>query len=983
MFQSSVYEYLKKFFEQKNREENYIFICNDDKEALSAKTIAKLAGFEPFVLPDIRISYGEDLRPYQDELREFLVEISKYYASNDNKLLISPSNTLSLPIPKEKYFSHIEISFGDKIDNTIKSMLHDWGFSFVDIVADKGEVSFRGDIIDIYPINSEVPYRISLFGDDVESIRIFDIVSQKSQKDEIESFVAQPSFLALVSNEIDDIKQRINNSTHDVFIKDMDSLAWWELGEIADKVNDIFKVVAISRVDETIISPSVRVDEAKEYKDLVVTDINKIIETHRGKKRIRVVAKNESIVRGAMLSSFDGIEFVYIDGVVNIIGSDEIILSINSPIKAKKVKKSKLILDDLKPRDYVVHENYGVGFFRGIEKREVLGATREFVVIVYQNDDLLLVPVENLETIDRYMSEGGALPALDRLGKSNFRNLKAKVRDKLFAIAGEIIEMSAKRMMLKGKIIGVDQAVQDEFMSNAGFIHTEDQEEAIKAMLHEMKSGRMMDRLLSADVGFGKTEVALNGIFAAVKSGYQAAMIAPTTLLSSQHFKSLKERLGKYDIKVAKLDRFCTTKEKNFTLAGLAGGTIDVVIGTHALLGAKFANLAFVIIDEEHKFGVKQKEALKAMASEMHLLSMSATPIPRSLNMALSSVKSFSEILTPPMERQGVRTFVKSHDDKLLKEVILRELKRGGQVFFVHNSIATIQDKKRELQAILPSLRIAVLHSQISAKETEDEMIKFENGEYDLLLSTSIVESGIHMPHANTMIVNGADNFGMADLHQLRGRVGRGNKEGYCYFIVADKMELSELAKKRLIALESHSDLGSGAVLAMHDLEIRGGGNIIGEAQSGHIKHIGYGLYLRMLEDAIRELSGNEKEIRKSVEVKLVIDAFLNEELISEDRLRLELYRRLTWCESVGDVYEIASEIEDRFGKLDIMTKQFIDVMAIKILAKDKGVSKVSSFGENVFMEFEDETKERLILKSRSKDSDDILATAFEYLRSV
>ncbi len=983
MFQSNVYEYLKKFFEQKQEEQNRIFVCNDDKEAAVAKTIAILAGFEPFVLPDIRISYGEDLRPYQDELREFLVELSRYYVCPNKKLLISPARTLILPFPKEEYFILKTISFGDKIDSTVKSMLHDWGFGFVDIVADKGEVSFRGDIIDIYPINSEVPYRISLFGDDIESIRIFDIVTQKSEKEEIESFIVQPSFLALSIEEINEMKLRISNSNHDVFIKDMDSLAWWELEDIADMAIDIFKITALSKVDDETMYISETIPEAKNYSDLVVTDIHKIIETHREKKRIRIVSKNESLIRGAMFDSHNGLEFVYIDGVVNIIGNDEIILSINSPVKAKKVKKSTLILDDLKPRDYVVHENYGVGFFRGIEKREVLGATREFLVIVYQNDDLLLVPVENLETIDRYMAEGGALPALDRLGKTNFKNLKAKVKDKLFAIANEIIEMSARRMMLKGRIIKIDDAVQDEFMANAGFIHTEDQEEAINAMLLEMRSGHMMDRLLSADVGFGKTEVAMNGIFATVKSGYQAAMIAPTTLLSSQHFKSLKERLGKYDIKVAKLDRFCTTKEKNFTLAGLANGTIDVVVGTHALLGAKFEKLAFVIIDEEHKFGVKQKEALKAMANEMHLLGMSATPIPRSLNMALSSVKSFSEILTPPMERQGVRTFVKSHDDKLLKEVILRELKRGGQIFFVHNSIATIKEKKRELLSILPTLRIAVLHSQISAKETEDEMMKFEDGEYDLLLSTSIVESGIHMPHANTMIVNGADNFGMADLHQLRGRVGRGNKEGYCYFIVADKMELSELAKKRLIALESHSDLGSGAVLAMHDLEIRGGGNIIGEAQSGHIKHIGYGLYLRMLEDAIRELSGDTKEVRKSVEVKLVIDAFLNEELISEDRLRLELYRRLTWCESVGDVYEIASEIEDRFGKLDVMTKQFIDVMAIKLLAKDKGISKVSSFGENVFMEFDDETKDRLILKSRSKDGDDILACAFEYLRAV
>jgi transcription-repair coupling factor (superfamily II helicase) len=309
-------------------------------------------------------------------------------------------------------------------------------------------------------------------------------------------------------------------------------------------------------------------------------------------------------------------------------------------------------------------------------------------------------------------------------------------------------------------------------------------------------------------------------------------------------------------------------------------------------------------------------------------------------------------------------------------------MRRGGQIFYVFNSIAGIEEKKKVLLDILPKLRIAVLHSKISAKETEDEMMLFEDGEYDVLLSTSIVESGIHMPHANTMIVDGADNFGIADLHQLRGRVGRGGKEGFCYFIVTDKERLTDNAKRRLLALESNSDLGSGAVLAFQDLEIRGGGNIIGEAQSGHIKQIGYSLYLRMLEDAIKELSGQDKEVTQNIDMKLAIEAYLNEELIEEDRLRLELYRRLSLCETTGEVYEIESEIADRFGKLDMITRQFIDVIVMKVLARDKGISKVSSYGENVFIEFREEGKERLVLKSNSKDDDDIIAAAMTYLKS-
>ena len=308
-------------------------------------------------------------------------------------------------------------------------------------------------------------------------------------------------------------------------------------------------------------------------------------------------------------------------------------------------------------------------------------------------------------------------------------------------------------------------------------------------------------------------------------------------------------------------------------------------------------------------------------------------------------------------------------------------MRRAGQTFYVFNSIAGIEEKKKVLLEILPKLRIAILHSKISAKDTEDEMMKFENGDYDVLLSTSIVESGIHMPYANTMIVDGSDNFGIADLHQLRGRVGRGAKEGYCYFMVSDKERLTENAKRRLIALESHSELGSGAVLAFHDLEIRGGGNIIGEAQSGHIKHIGYSLYLRMLEDAIKELSGQDKEVSQSIDMKLSIDAYLNEELIAEDRLRLELYRRLSLCESTGEVYEIESEIADRFGKLDNITRQFIDVIVMKVLAREKGISKVSSYGEKVFMEYREEGKERVVLKAESKDDDDIVKVAMGWLK--
>jgi len=989
IYQSNIYEYLETLSDEK------LLICKDDKEAIQIRDVSLLLGFDTYVLPELRVNVGEDLRAYAEDLQEFFAQLFGYYRSKKKKLLISPVRSVLLPFPKAEYFAQKSLEFGDTVDlNELKDTLYHWGYHFTDIAAGRGEVSFRGDIIDIFPTDAEKPYRISLFDDEIESIQQYDEATQKRFEEELDGLTFTPAFLALDKEAYEALKGRVERSRYDTFVKDIDSLGLWHLDTLAQSAPEAFSGIWASNLDEELkeiyelnepliprkdfLLPAI--GEGNRYRDLEAVDPNKLLEAHKDKK-ITVIARNESIVRGSELSSFENIEFIYQEGIVNIMGDDRLILSLNKPLKKKRVKKATIILDELRPGDYVVHENHGVGIFKGIEKRDVLGATSEFVVIFYQNEDSLLIPVSSLEVIDRYVAEGGSLPILDKLGKASFKKLKGKVKEKLFAIASQIINLSAQRHLKKGIRMKIDREEHTLFMSKAGFLHTEDQERVINDMLDDMSSGRMMDRLLSADVGFGKTEVAMNGMFVAVKNGYQAMMIAPTTLLSSQHYKSLKERFYDYGIKVAKLDRFSTAKEKNATLKGLQEGSIDVVVGTHALLKAKFKNLALVIIDEEHKFGVKQKEALKEISIDVHLLSMSATPIPRSLNLALSEVKSFSEILTPPTERQGVRTFVKSYDEKVVKEAILREMRRGGQIFYVFNSIAGIEEKKKVLLDILPKLRVAVLHSKISAKETEEEMMKFEDGEYDVLLSTSIVESGIHMPHANTMIVDGADNFGIADLHQLRGRVGRGGKEGYCYFIVTDKERLTENAKKRLIALESHSDLGSGAVLAFHDLEIRGGGNIIGEAQSGHIKQIGYSLYLRMLEDAIRELSGQDKEVAHNIDMKLSIDAYLNEELIEEDRLRLELYRRLSLCETTGEVYEIEAEIADRFGKLDTITRQFIDVMVMKVLAKQQGISKVSSYGENVFIEFREEGKERVILKSRSKDDDDIIAAAMGYLK--
>ncbi|MDY6056910.1 MAG: TRCF domain-containing protein, partial [Campylobacter lanienae] len=420
-------------------------------------------------------------------------------------------------------------------------------------------------------------------------------------------------------------------------------------------------------------------------------------------------------------------------------------------------------------------------------------------------------------------------------------------------------------------------------------------------------------------------------------------------------------------------------KDKARLLADLKESKPLVVIGTHALLSVESGNLGLIIIDEEHKFGVKQKEKLKEFSEHSHILSMSATPIPRSLNMALSSIKSYATLTTPPLDRLDVRTFVKQWDRSLIKEAIMREIRRAGQIFYLHNKIADMPSIERELKDIIPNLKILTLHSQIDVKTSEDEMIKFSNGEYDLLLCTSIVESGIHLPNANTIIIDEANKFGIADLHQLRGRVGRGSKQGYCYFLVEDKDELSDEALKRLLALESNSFLGSGALLAYHDLEIRGGGNLVGEAQSGHIEAIGYSLYLKMLEDEINSILNKDTKKESQIDIKLSVNAFLNSDLITEDRLRLELYRRLSKCNQVSEIYDIGGEIEDRFGKLDIYTKQFLDIIVIKIMATQQEFKSISSYEQNITLTKIDGIK--VALKSPSKDDDDVLAEILRYLR--
>ena len=991
MSQSILFQY----FKTKKNQDLEVLICEDSKEADELASVANFFKQNVLVFPDLRASFGDDLRVFKEELHQLFSSLRVYYTAKKKPLIISPLKTLLFNLPKESLLQSTALEFGEKIKlKEFKEKMLFWGYSFVDMVQVEGEISFRGDIIDIYLPSSKMPIRISLFDDEIEQIKQFELESQRTQKEELDSFLITPAFYSLNEDEYNSLNQKIEQSEFDSLVKDIASLGLWHLDDKAINFLEDKNVKLVRNLDSLLVdayalnNPTLSrecfnldiLDESDDFKELVVADIHSLLKVHKDKK-ITIIASNKAVMKQVGLFEFKNITEVYAPYILNIISKDELVISLNKPDKVRRRRKSSILLDDLKNGDYVVHEDYGVGIFEGIEQTEILGGVKDFIVIKYVGDDKILLPVENLDFIDRYIASGGSTPVLDRLGKGSFGKLKDKVKKRLMEIAGQIVNTAAARALIKSPKISIGKKDLKEFQSLAGFEYTDDQTQSINEIITQMSSGHIMDRLLSGDVGFGKTEVALNIIFAAYKSGYQSAFIVPTTLLSAQHFRSLHERFFNLGIKYAKLDRFVSTKDKNAVIKGLASGEIDCVVGTHSLFGLEFKNLGVVIIDEEHKFGVKQKEKIKELYHNVHLLSMSATPIPRSLNQAMSSIKTMSQLLTPPSERQGVRTFVKEYEEKLIKEVILRELRRGGQVFYVHNSIDHMPIKLGELKALLPELRVVMLHSKISAVQTEKELLKFEAGEYDLMIATSIIESGIHMPKVNTILVDGADRFGIADLHQLRGRVGRGHVEGFAYFIVENKENLTDEAKKRLLALESNSFLGSGSVLAYHDLEIRGGGNLVGDAQSGHIKNIGYSLYLRMLEDAIKILSNTMETERAKVDIKLTISAFISDEIVKEDRLRLDIYRRLSSCEEAVEIYEIQEEVIDRFGELDTPTSQFFELMVIKLLSLDKKIKSVSNYGQNVTFSYLNDAKETI--KSDSKDDDDIVKAVLFYLRNA
>lgn len=954
---------------------NYkLFVFKDYNEALGAFEVCKYMKFinndfpNFHILSDFKANRGDDLRSYSHELSELLFSLSKFYNDKDS-ILLAPFHSILYSLPLDNKLQTIDLILNQKYNfSTLQKTFLNYGFERLDLVHAPKEIAIHGDIIDIFSHNYENPIRISFFDDEIESMKFFDVVSQMSFGEELNKISIFPALFSLDSIEYQKLDDLSKNSPYDAFIKDITSLGFWFIDEnlifkryktllsfsAKLEINELSELESLQDIDFNFLKNLDEFSALDSYSD-VPCDINsipKLLKLHKDKKR-KLFSLNELLINSLEIPK--DVEIIKKDISLNIITPNELILSLNKTTKVKKKAQKTIKLNELNKGDYIVHNDYGVGIFNGIVQASILGNTSDFIEILYLNEDKLLLPTHNLNLINKYIATGGSIPTLDKLGKGSFTRLKEKIRPKLLEIAKEIVEIAATRELIKGKLIDTKMVELLLFKESSNFELTSDQQRSIEEIFSDLGSGRVMDRLLIGDVGFGKTEVAMNAIFAVIKSGFQAVLIVPTTLLSNQHFNTIKERFSTFNIKIAKLDRF--SKNKDSIIKGIQSGEIDLVVGTHGLLNASFKNLGLVVLDEEHKFGVKQKEQLKNLTKDVHVLSMSATPIPRTLNLALSSIKTKSELNIAPNSRIPPKTFVKNYSDLLLKDSILRELKRNGQIFYIHNNIASIKSKKEEILKIFPKLKIAILHSQIPQKETEDIMIKFNAGLYDCLLSTSIVESGIHLPNANTIIVDGADCFGVADLHQLRGRIGRSDKEGYCYFFVDDKENITQEAKKRLLSLETNSFLGSGVVLSYADLEIRGGGNILGEAQSGHIKNIGYNLYLQMLEECINSLSGKNVSNKQNIDIKLNVSAFLNPSLIPQDSLRLDLYRRLSNVSTISEIYDIEDEINNRFGKLDSFSLRFLQLILIKFLSNILNIKKIMNHNQHITIIYNDDKK--------------------------
>ena len=905
-------------------------------------------------------------------------------------------------LPPIKTFkeSFIDVEKNKEVDfKNLKEKLYELGYKRETIVTMTGEVAIRGYVIDIFPINSDKPVRIEFWGDTVESIKTFDTDTQRSEK-EIEKIKIFPNTEKLIKNSFDiphrdmgkhieviNIEKYLNNGIviydnfHDIKnnyedlkeeIKNYnisterphDTTYMFDLNKIKNKDAIIFetfdnktkKGVKTYKTSQIEPLPKGKTNINKKLDLLLKTNkkviicqnnryqINKIIEELENSK---IVYTNENeiypnkinIIVKELNSGFETEEYI-------VVTSKELWGKKEENLYKTKFRYGSKIKDITKLNigDYVVHGAHGIGKYLGLKTINKQGIKKDYLTVEYQGGDKLYIPVEKIDLITKYSGKEGAIPRLNKLGGHDWEKTKARARKRAEDMAEDLLKLYAAREANKGFKFNEDDIDQINFEKEFKYEETKDQIKVTEEIKKDMESSRPMDRLLCGDVGYGKTEVAFRAIFKCILSGKQAALLCPTTILSSQHFQNAIDRFKSYPVDIAILNRFVTNKELKETLEKLEKGQIDLLIGTHRLLSedVKFKDLGLLVIDEEQRFGVKHKEKIKEYKNSIDVLTLSATPIPRTLQMSMAGIRSLSMIETPPAERYPIQTYVLAENNQIIKEAINKELSRMGQTFILYNKISDIESKKIELEKLIPDAKIEIAHGRMDKNKLEDIMLRFSNHEFDCLLCTTIIETGIDIPTVNTLIIIDADKFGLSQLYQIRGRIGRSNKVAYCYLMYNNRKVLSEIATKRLKVIKEFTELGSGFAIAMRDLSIRGAGDILGKEQAGFIDAVGIELFLEMLNEEINKLKGIEvKEETEETTPVIDVDTAIDDSYVKEEELKIEIHKLINTIDSKEKIKKVKEEIEDRFGKIDEKLEIYMHEEYLEKLVKEIDIKNI------------------------------------------
>lgn len=996
-----------------------------------------------------------------DQLIERL-KILKALRTGHNCIVIAPVSAAVKKITPHRNFENasLKISLGDEADlSALKETLVKLGYERMELVDTRGQFSIRGGIIDIFTPDADHPYRVELFDTEVDSIRSFDIDTQRSmenlkyieifpaeqmladktvfndgaanlhreytaqikrllkkgadfaeaaehlekRRDELCEYIRNVSNLQLLENYLhyfyddteylwdymdggtvivddpDRICEYLDARTAEV--KD-DFQVFLERGQVVPKdmelvsgKEDFYKIYGKETV--YVLTPFAKAikgaETLSEVRSIQSRQMvafggrmelleSELKEYARKQYRITIVASSKERIENLKeftdrIGLFEKILFAegtlsagmdFPEAKICYISENDIFTGQKLQRKNRKKKKSKSekiqSFSDMRSGDFVVHENHGIGKFLGIEQLTVQGEQKDYLKIKYAGNDMLYVPVEQMDMIQKYIGSDGAAPKIHKLSGGDWKVTKAKAKAAIAQMAQELLQLYAQRKMQKGYAFSEDTVWQKEFEDAFPYTETDDQLRAIEEIKEDMERPAAMDRLLCGDVGFGKTEVAARALFKCIADGKQAAVLVPTTILANQHYYTLKERFEKFPLKVEMLSRFRSEKQQAQIIDELGKGQIDLIIGTHRLLSndIKYKDLGLLVIDEEQRFGVAHKEKIKQIKQNVDVLTLSATPIPRTLNMSLTGIKDMSVIEEPPEERYPVQAYVLEQDDFMMREIITRELDRGGQVFVVYNRVRGINKIADTIRNLVPEAKVCVGHGQMNEHALEDVMLSFINGENNVLVATTIIESGIDISNANTMLIIDADKYGLSQLYQLRGRVGRSNRMAYAYLMYQKDKVLTEVAEKRLKAIKEFTEFGAGFKVAMRDLEIRGAGNLLGSEQSGHMMNIGYELYCKLVDDAIRALKGEiVNENREEISVELMVTANIPNWYIENETLKLQMYKKIATVETEADEDEIIDEMMDRFGDVPRETLNLIRISRIRTLAEDLSVTRI------------------------------------------